>query len=129
MCAHAQLGPTLYDPIDYSPPGSSVHGILQARILEWIVLPLLQGMVPTQGLNSHLLCLMYWQADSLPNGITWEAPSSSSTMDTYNDIFFFQSKENSAFTISFSEYNLNAQPSTIQAPMPPHSGNSFDLLQ
>jgi len=26
---------TLYDPMDYSPPGSSVHGILQARILEW----------------------------------------------------------------------------------------------
>ena len=27
--------PTLCDPIDGSPPGSSVHGILQARILEW----------------------------------------------------------------------------------------------
>ena len=32
----AQLCPTLYDPIDCSPPGSSVHGILQARILEWV---------------------------------------------------------------------------------------------
>ena len=31
----AQLCPTLSDPMDYSPPGSSVHGILQARILEW----------------------------------------------------------------------------------------------
>ena len=30
----AQSCPTLCDPIDYSPPGSSVHGILQARILE-----------------------------------------------------------------------------------------------
>ena len=29
------LCPTLCDPMDYSPPGSSVHGILQARILEW----------------------------------------------------------------------------------------------
>ena len=27
---------TLWDPRDYSPPGSSVHGILQARILEWV---------------------------------------------------------------------------------------------
>ena len=26
---------TLSDPMDYSPPGSSVHGILQARVLEW----------------------------------------------------------------------------------------------
>ena len=30
-----QLCPTLCDPMDYSPPGSSVHGILQLRILEW----------------------------------------------------------------------------------------------
>ena len=30
-----QSYPTLSDPIDYSPPGSSVHGIFQARILEW----------------------------------------------------------------------------------------------
>ena len=26
---------TLHDPMDYSPPGSSIHGILQARVLEW----------------------------------------------------------------------------------------------
>ena len=31
----AQSCPTLSDPMDYSPPGSSVHGILQARALEW----------------------------------------------------------------------------------------------
>ena len=31
----AQSHPTLRDPVDCSPPGSSVHGILQARILEW----------------------------------------------------------------------------------------------
>ena len=30
-----QLSPTLSDPMDCSPPGSSVHGILQARVLEW----------------------------------------------------------------------------------------------
>ena len=30
---------TLCDPIDYSPLGSSVHGILQARILEWVTMP------------------------------------------------------------------------------------------
>ena len=35
----AQLCPTLWDPMDCSQPGSSVHGILQARILEWIVIP------------------------------------------------------------------------------------------
>ena len=30
--------PTLCDPMDYSPPGSSVHGILQARMLEWVAI-------------------------------------------------------------------------------------------
>ena len=30
-----QSGPTLSDPMDFSPPGSSVHGIFQARVLEW----------------------------------------------------------------------------------------------
>ena len=30
---------TLWDPMDYSLPGSSVHGILQARILEWVAVP------------------------------------------------------------------------------------------
>ena len=31
----AQSCPTLRDPMDWSPPGSSVHGIFQARVLEW----------------------------------------------------------------------------------------------
>ena len=34
-----QLCVTLYDLVDYSPTGSSVHGILQARILEWLAIP------------------------------------------------------------------------------------------
>ena len=40
MCAKSlQLCPTLCNPMDYSLPGSSVHGILQARILEWVSMP------------------------------------------------------------------------------------------
>ena len=35
----AQLCPTLCDPMDCSPPGFSVRGILQARILEWVAIP------------------------------------------------------------------------------------------
>ena len=34
-----QLCPTLCDPMDYSPPGPSLHGILQERILEWVAMP------------------------------------------------------------------------------------------
>ena len=39
----AQLCPTLCDPKDCSPPGSSVHEILQARILEWVAIPFPRG--------------------------------------------------------------------------------------
>ena len=39
----AQLCLTLCDPMDCSPPGSSVHGILQARILEWIAISFSRG--------------------------------------------------------------------------------------
>ena len=34
---------TLCGPMDYSPPGSSVHGILQATILEWVAIPFSRG--------------------------------------------------------------------------------------
>ena len=37
-CSVAQWCPTLFDPMDYSPPGSSVHRILQTRILEWVAI-------------------------------------------------------------------------------------------
>ena len=47
-------------PMDCSPPGSSVHGISQARILEWVAI---LGDLTPQGLNPRLL---HWQADFLP---------------------------------------------------------------
>ena len=42
-CVHAQLCPTLCDPMNCSLPGSSVHGILQATILEWVVISSSKG--------------------------------------------------------------------------------------
>ena len=39
----AQSCLTLCDPVDCSPPGSSVHGILPARILEWVAIPFSRG--------------------------------------------------------------------------------------
>ena len=39
----AQSCPTLCDPMDHSPPGSPVHGILQARILEWVAISFSRG--------------------------------------------------------------------------------------
>ena len=52
----AQSCLSLCDLMDCSPPVSSVHGILQVRILEWVAIhSLLQGIFPTQGLNLGLL--------------------------------------------------------------------------
>ena len=53
----AQSCLTLCNPTDYSQPGSSVHGILHARILEWVAIPFSRGIFLTQGLNPGLpLC-------------------------------------------------------------------------
>ena len=47
----AQLCLTLGDPMDYSPPGSSVQRILQARILEWVAIFFSEEIFLTQGSN------------------------------------------------------------------------------
>ena len=44
----AQSCPTLSDPMDYSLPGSSVHGIFQARVLEWDAIAFSVMEVPTE---------------------------------------------------------------------------------
>ena len=41
----------LCNAMDCSPPGSCVHGILQARILEWVAISFSRGILPTQGSN------------------------------------------------------------------------------
>ena len=46
----AQSCPTLSDPRDCSLPGSSIHGVLQARVLEWVAIAF------SEGDNIHLLC-------------------------------------------------------------------------
>ena len=50
----AQSRPTLCDPMNCSRPGSSLHRILLARILEWVAISLLQGIFLTQGSNPGL---------------------------------------------------------------------------
>ena len=74
MVLYVQLCPTLCDPMYYNPPGSSVHGIFQARTLEVGCYFLLQEIFPTQGLNPGLLhcrqmlyCLSYQEVKDLRN--------------------------------------------------------------
>ena len=54
-----QLCLTLCDPMDCSPPSSSVHGILQARIVEWVAMPLSRGSS--------------WPTDQTAISYTWPA--------------------------------------------------------
>ena len=56
----AQLCPTLCNLIDCSSPGSSVHGIVQARNTGVGCHALLQGIFPTQGLNCNSSCIGRW---------------------------------------------------------------------
>ena len=64
LFVRAQACPTLCDPLDCSPPGSFVHGILQARTLAWVAISY-SGIVPTEGSNPGLWRFQHWQADSL----------------------------------------------------------------
>ena len=57
-----QLCPTLSDPMDCSLPGSSVHGIFQARVLEWGAIAFSPGYIPDPGIEPTSPAL---QADSL----------------------------------------------------------------
>ena len=61
MSEVAQSCPTLCDPVDCSPPGSSVHGIPQARVLEWVAISFSRGS-SLQGIEPRSPAL---QADAL----------------------------------------------------------------
>ena len=55
---HAKLCLTFYDPMDCSLPGSSVSGILQARILEWVAISFSRESIqPTHG--THVFYVSY----------------------------------------------------------------------
>ena len=94
-------------------PASSVHGILQVRILEWVAIYSSRGSSFTQGLNPHLL---HWQADSLPVSYL------GSPVDSYlgikkNEVLIHAPKRLNLRTIELSErrhIHYPADPSTVQ---------------
>ena len=62
----AQSCPILWDPMDHSLPGSSIHGIFQARILEWAAIPFSRGL-PDTGIEPGSPAL--WAPSSPPKSI------------------------------------------------------------
>ena len=64
--------PTLCDPMDSSPPGSSVHGIFQARILEWVAMSSSRGSSrPRDGTHVSVSCGPCTGKRSLYHCTTW----------------------------------------------------------
>ena len=75
MCVRAKSlhsCPTPYDPMDCSLPGSSVHGILQSRILEWVAMPSSRGS-SDPGIKPTSLMSPALVAGFFTFSATWEA--------------------------------------------------------
>ena len=73
-CLHAkslQLYPTLCDSMDCSPPGSSVPGILQARILQWVAISFSRGL-PDSGVEPSSLVSLASSGGFFTTSATWE---------------------------------------------------------
>ena len=64
----AQLCLTLCDPMACGPPGSSVHGILQGRMLEWAAIPFSRGFFPDLGIEPTSPALQADPLASEPHG-------------------------------------------------------------
>ena len=78
MCLLAKLCPTLCDPMDCSPPGSSVHGNFQARVLEWVAISfsmswVIRGVALRRGLGIMESLSLFWLPHVL--GETYICPS------------------------------------------------------
>ena len=67
VCSVIQSCLILWDPMNYSPPGSSVHGILQSRILEWVAMPSSrESFWPRDW--THISCIGRWFFTTEPPG-------------------------------------------------------------
>ena len=68
-----QSSPALCNPMDHSPPGCSVHGILQARLLEWVAMSSSRDL-QTQGSNLSLIMFPALAGRFFTTSATWKAP-------------------------------------------------------
>ena len=94
-----QLCPTLCDPMDSSPPGPSVHRILQARILEWVAISFSRGSSREIEPRSPTL-----QADSLPAGPPGKCNFSISSVQSLSRVWLFVTPWTAALQASLSEH-------------------------
>ena len=83
MCAQLlQSCPTLCDPMDYGPPGFSVHRILQIRVLEWVAMPS-PGDLPYPGIKSMSPKFPALAGGFFTTSTTWEAHKKAISLAKY----------------------------------------------
>ena len=85
-CVHTQSCPTLCDPMDYSVPGSSVYGIFQARILEWVAISFCRRSSWPRNWT-HVSCISCTDKWNLYHCDIWEAPVKALGMLNLSDTF------------------------------------------
>ena len=79
ICSVTQSCLILCDPMDCSPPGSSVHGLVQARVLEWAALSYSRGFSRARD-RTHISCVFCIRRWILYHHTTWEALKGSTTV-------------------------------------------------
>ena len=73
VCSFTESCPALCNPMDCIPPGASVHGILQAKILEWVPMSFFRGSSQPRD-KIHISCVSCIDRQILYHCAAWEAP-------------------------------------------------------
>ena len=135
MCVCTQLCLTLYDPMDYSLPGSSVHGMSQARILEWVAMPFARGS-SNPGIKLASLVSPVLAGRFFITSATWEALIG--CVYKYKEIYFkelvhkiIETGKSKFFMVSQQTGELRRTSAAVQAQKPSagwfcHSNQAFN---
>ena len=120
FCVCAQAYSTLCNPMDSSPPGSSVRWTLQTRILQWVAMPSSRGSSQTREWIHISYISLHWQAGYLPLLLPRKPFSRrdlmkmkvilGNTKDETRSLEFYQSKIH-----GFMNYGMPAQPNCLNA--------------
>ena len=85
VCEVAQLCPTLWDPMDCSIPGSSVHRIFQARVLEWVAISFSRESSQPRD-QTQVSCILYIDRQILYHCATWETQLQHFLIEVYSPL-------------------------------------------
>ena len=99
-CLVAKLCPALLGPIDCSPPGSSIHGISEARILEWVAISFPRGTSQSR-VQAHITCvsstgrwvLYHWATYEALGIYTWQKTKDPGDVMEYMKKILFQDRD------------------------------------